>query len=260
MKAKYIVTDKDGTERETHFYEILEKSGLVEKAKKMGSPILAVHDSELLRAERIEEYESAKLKHLKERDLKKLKTTEQDLNFFYYSWLLTEDKKCDNWKERSNSNSDKIEIFKYQSYVKNELKITELKINPPTEIDTFKSSYKWQGASKLELPLLFSLLMSKILISKETKQKDFIDCFSNKSEGTFKQIDWIETNALLTYFIRSLETKNRILSTDLFAIAEICFTNQKRTSLKSSETNYNNSKTGKPKGYKKIDEIVSQLP
>jgi hypothetical protein len=124
MRIKYY--DKDPKKGGK---EIPDLGEYFEKLLKDGGLINPVHNFEMLKEFRQKRFEIEKVKFIEERNSKKLKTTEFELNCFYVAWLNHELKVIENWlsdkypkgqPKQRESTSDQIEILKYEAFIKDE--------------------------------------------------------------------------------------------------------------------------------------------
>lgn len=99
---------------------------IMQKMKLAGNE--PTYNSDLLRESRINQYKPALEKFKNERIEKGLNTNGFDIDCFYFMWLKAEVVNCESKWQSKTSNSDNLEIFKYKSWVKKEMKRTEIKI------------------------------------------------------------------------------------------------------------------------------------
>ena len=99
----------------------------------MGIETIPIHDYELLKSTRQQQFAKERERFIEERKLKKVKTSDFELNCFYFAWLKDEleeigqclsDKTSDGKTKRKPSTSDQIEILKYQQFVTDEIENT----------------------------------------------------------------------------------------------------------------------------------------
>lgn len=142
--------------RQMSGWEFMSKSGLIDRMAKKGMTINPTHDYELLKPVRKGLYDKAKDNFIKERTLDKLQTTEIEINYFYISWLNNELKVIEQWlsdkypngkkKTIKTSNSNQIEILKYQQFVLSEIEKAEQENNRNTVLkdeEKFEASKEW---------------------------------------------------------------------------------------------------------------------
>lgn len=124
-----------------------------------------------------------------------------------------------------------------------------------------KTSYLWLNNPDKELPELFSLMINKKnLISSDTTYEQFKAVFTGQPIQSINPIKWNATKSLNAYFIEQLINKNKLskaINTDIWEISKYCFS--KGTNFSQLIDNYNNSKTGKPKNYNLIDDLLNAL-
>lgn len=126
------------------YYEYLKISGLIEGFSESGMVINPTHDFELLKTKRSELFIKAQKDFIAERNLNRLTTTDFEVSCLYIMWLNNELNVIESWlsdkypngkkKDIKHSNSDQIEIMKYNHYVNNEIARTEKKLNEATAI------------------------------------------------------------------------------------------------------------------------------
>lgn len=171
---KYYNDDpKRGGKRISH-YEWLEISGLLEGLEKKGMILNPVHDFDLLKAKRKEQFEKAIKSFKADRKLNKLPTTDFELNCFYIMWLKNEMKVIEGWLtsklpngKPKESNSNQIEIMKYNHYVNGEITNAESQLKSPQQSPSI-SNFKEEVKSS-EKPKSFEDLFG------EKKWKKYID-------------------------------------------------------------------------------------
>jgi hypothetical protein len=121
-------------------------------------------------------------------------------------------------------------------------------------------SFVWQNNAENELPELFSLMLDKYkLIAPETTLEQFKAIFTGQPIETIEPVKWMESNRLLAYFLETafygqdwqsiagngklfMNSKNKLLSANDLSVAK-----------KGYKDN------GEPKGYEKIDLILSAI-
>ena len=123
-----------------------------------------------------------------------------------------------------------------------------------------KVSFIWQGNAEKELPELYRLMLDEYkLIAPDTNLSQFKAVFTGQPIESIEPVKWIASNRLLAYFLNSaflgqnwqsiagngnlfLNSKGKIL---------------KATDLSVAKNQYN--EYGEPKGYEKIDLILSTI-
>lgn len=133
-------------------YEFLEHTGLDKTFKAKGISFPPLHNAEILKASRLERFEQAKIKLIEERRIDQVETSELDLNIIYCMWLKSELLKIEQWtsntfpngdkKPIGLSNSNRIEVFKYKTFINTEIELTEQRINPQSQ------KIVWKGNSE----------------------------------------------------------------------------------------------------------------
>lgn len=126
--------------------------------------------------------------------------------------------------------------------------------------------FNWLGSIE-KLELLFNALIEEELISRETKfsvfEKYFFEKYSKQKKET---IQWTAKNPLLGYLFEKLTVNTGYLISDCEYASIIGHTTMfindndtilSRNNIKSSL--HQSLKSGKPKNYKKIENIISQL-
>lgn len=138
----------------------------------------------------------------------------------------------------------------------------EYKKNQNTKRIQQKTSYNWQGNTKVEIPRLYKKMVGKF-IAADTSTEQFMAAFTSQPIGSFRPLEWISSTVLLAYFINLLRVEKKIRSyeTDLWSVAEGCFKNTKRKTLSSayinSLNNTNKNHPEKPKNHQTIDELFT---
>ena len=134
-----------------------------------------------------------------------------------------------------------------------------LSIKPPKQKN--RTTYQWQGNADKELPELYSLLVNEYnLIASDTTLEQFTDIFTGQSIDYIDPIKWSASKSLNAYFIERLISKNKLskaINTDVWEISKSCFIDG--TNFSQLIDNYNNSKTGKPRNYNLIDDLLNAL-
>lgn len=118
-------------------------------------------------------------------------------------------------------------------------------------------SYNWLNNPDTELSKLYQLLKDNKLIHPNTTLEQFKAVFTAKPLQSIQPIDWIGAKNLLAYFLQCIYKTKVPTNTNIWSVAKKCFVNA--NSLAQSKTNYENSRTGKPKGFEVIDEIIKAL-
>lgn len=95
-------------------------------------------------------------------------------------------------------------------------------------------------------------------IDKNTNPDHFKAIFNDEPlPDGFNYVEWIELPVLLSYFIYQLKKQKIIKSPNHWKIARNVFNT--KSSLRQLADGFQNSKTGKPKGYEKIDTILKNI-
>ena len=147
----------------------------------------------------------------------------------------------------------KPELLEMEAYFKGLLN------KPPKQQKS--TTYQWQGNADKELPELYSLLVDEYkLIASDTTLEQFTDIFTGQSIDSIDSIKWSASKSLNAYFIEQLISKNKLskaINTDVWEISKSCFIDG--TNFSQLIDNYNNSKTGKPRNYNLIDDLLNAL-
>jgi hypothetical protein len=144
-----------------------------------------LYNSKLLKESRVNKYKPALEDFKKERAFKELTTDGFDIDCFHYTWLKAENTNCDKWKGKSNS--DNIEIFKYQSWVINEMKRVELKITSQSNDNPI---FNWNHSDSLA-DSVYNALSGKNYISSDTTLETFKIAFGLLPDsGEHQKIKW----------------------------------------------------------------------
>jgi len=136
----------------------------------------------------------------------------------------------------------------------------QLRLRQAVKSKPLKLSYEWQNNRDKELPELYSLMINKYkLIAPETTPEQFKAVFTGQPIDGIEPIKWIASNRLLAYFLNSA-----FLGQNWQSIAGNgnLFLNSKGKILKATDLSVaKNQYTeyGKPKGYEKIDLILSTI-
>lgn len=136
-----------GGKKQMSEWEFLNKTGMQEEFEKMGYALNPVHDVLLLIPHREKNYEKSKDRFIEERKLKKVDTTNLELNFQKYTWLKGELTSIDGWLNPNKgmkrlSTSDQIEVIKYKRHVKIEMDRIEAEINAETTTNKESREFK----------------------------------------------------------------------------------------------------------------------
>jgi len=155
--------------------------------------------------------------------------------------------------ENNAVNKIKPELLEMESYLKG------LLTKPKKQQK--KTSYLWLNNPEKELLELYKLLNKDYnLIASETTFNQFKGVFTGQPIESINPIKWIASKSLNAYFIEQLINKNKlskVINTDIWEISKYCFYNG--TNFSQLIDNYNNSKTGKPKNYNLIDDLLNAL-
>lgn len=235
-------------------YKFMEQIGWLEEAKKIGIIFNPTHNFELLKEVRKENFEKHKNILIANRKIDDLETTDYEINCFYIMWSNNELKVIKQWlsdtypngskKTVNNSNSNKIELMKYNNYVTKEIEKTEKLINPPQqqikkklalkdffvntnekEVLVIQNTFKDSEATDLAMLIYRLKELEKIEIkpnSKTKSTKHFIEALTGVQKRDMSHI-------------------NRTLQTDI-KIAGIGITNPNYLAVKKKLDNILNSK------------------
>lgn len=156
--------------------------------------------------------------------------------------------------------------YSYEQLVKQEIELLEelLKVKekkPTKSHHTQKQkqpiSLDWQGITDKQLVYLFQRLKGTEMIDGETDFKDFRATFTGQPTTNIKPIKWIATNRLLAHF---LNTKFNGQNWQNIAGSNNLFINRNDKPLVANDfSSANDERFGKPKGYEKIDNILSEM-
>ena len=117
-------------------------------------------------------------------------------------------------------------------------------------------TYQWIKQPDIQLPKLYSRLIDGGFIAPETSSETFTACFTGQPVQIIpEKIKWLKSKALLAYFIYGI--RDEVKFTDHWDIAKHCF--DKGSDLSNTRNQYLNTKTGLPKGYPLIDEVLYKL-
>lgn len=148
-----------------------------------------------------------------------------------------------------------------QKYLSNELYLNKKRPVRKLSKQQKKTSYLWLNNPEKELLELYKLLNKDYnLIASETTFNQFKGVFTGQPIESINPIKWIASKSLNAYFIEQLINKNKlskVINTDIWEISKYCFYNG--TNFSQLIDNYNNSKTGKPKNYNLIDDLLNAL-
>lgn len=117
---KFYDNDPEKGGKEISFWEHLERSGSLARFKEKGFIVNPVHNYELLKEYRKENFEKALEGFKQERALNKVETTESDVRGLRVMWLNKELQVAEKWLQDSQSNSDRLELVKYLQSVEEE--------------------------------------------------------------------------------------------------------------------------------------------
>lgn len=254
---------KDGKRQMSGFDWITE----IEKArgeKIISDIILPTHNFEMLKAHRLKNvFEAEKAKLIEENRINKIETDEADLKLLYIQFLKDELKYADEWAARISKlttkslyKADLIQIEKYKVFVSQEISKQETSVKLPTPKKQ-NISFVWQGNAETELPKLHQRLIKAEMIDEQTDLEAFKDTFTGKPTDNIKPIKWEASNKLLAYFLDTCFSGQ-----DWQSIADKgkLFQNKKGKLLTQSDlSSANDRKYGKPRGYEKIDEILTAI-
>jgi len=120
-------------------------------------------------------------------------------------------------------------------------------------------SYIWQGNAEKELPKLYQRLVKAEMIDGQTDLKDFRATFTGQPTANIKPIKWIAQTNLLAYFLwskfNSVNWANIAGKGKLFTKGGKPVSTNTLSVAKSQCMSFEKP----PKGYKKIDEILSDI-
>lgn len=124
-----------------------------------------------------------------------------------------------------------------------------------------KTTYKWPGNAKKELPELHSLMISNKykLIASDITLERFTAIFSEQPFDSVKPIKWLKSNRLLAYF---LDTKFSSQDWQSIAGQGKLFLNKKGKQLTANDlaaAKSNIEKFTKPIGFEMIDNILKEI-
>jgi hypothetical protein len=167
-------------------WEFMEQTGTLDRMKHYGITINPTHSFELLKKTRLEIFEKVKQKFIEERKIKKLLTSDFEIGCLYHSWLKREFEIIKNWLLDKPSNSDQLEISKYNNFLYMEMIQTESEINP--------LSKQTETKTEQEQPKIFEELFYnpehaepclKILSELQPPVIDAINNYIGKAKGVF---------------------------------------------------------------------------
>lgn len=234
--------------------------------KIMSDIILPTHNFEMLKEHRLKNvFDVDKAKLIEDNRKNKIKTDDTDIRLLYIQFLKDELINADDGIDRINKLStntffkaDVIQIEKYKLFLKAEIERTEKSTNlRPAKKNTAKS-YQWQGDAEKELPKLYQMLIRDEIIDEQTDLKDFKATFTGQPTETIKPIKWTNSNRLLAYF---LDTAFNSQDWQSIAGNGKLFLNYKGKILTANDLSVAKKgfDFGKPKGYEKIDKILSEI-
>jgi hypothetical protein len=186
-------------------------------------------------------------------------------NVLYKYWLPKEIIEANLWKsdiiEKGFTDlyeKDLIQIDHYISFLEQER--DNLTKSKPKKQKT-KISYIWQNNPDKELPELHKLMRDKYkLIASETTFEQFKAVFTGQPiDDSFEPLKWKESNRLLAYFLDSAFSGQNWQS---IAGKGNLFFNLKGKLIKANDLSVAKKEytdNGKPKGYEKIDMILSTI-
>lgn len=140
-----------------------------------------------------------------------------------------------------------------------EIKIKEIEnISNPSKVEK-RTNYVWIGNKDKEIPQLYSQLRDFKIIATETTYELFQTVFTGNQIEADKSIKWRESNRLLAYFLDDVFNGQ-----DWQSIAGNgkLFTNKKDKLITANDLSVAKSNYlvfGLPKGYEKIDLIISSI-
>lgn len=167
-------------------WEFMEQTGTIDRMKQNGITINPTHSFELLKKTRLEIFEKVKHIFIEERKIKKLLTSDFEIGCLYHSWLKREFEIIKNWLLDKPSNSDQLEISKYNNFLYMEMIQTESEINP--------LSKQTETKTEQEQPKIFEELFYnpehaepclKILSELQPPVIDAINNYIGKAKGVF---------------------------------------------------------------------------
>jgi len=141
-------------------------------------------------------------------------------------------------------------------------KFSSSNFKQPAELAKKKTeavTYRWIKQSEKQLPELYRKLIDGGFITSETSSETFTACFTGQPvESITKKIHWLESKVLLSYFLDSLISFEKLpknTKTKKWSIAEKVFADA--ANLKQAKGNF--VAYGKPDGHDRIDKILSDL-
>jgi len=185
-------------------------------------------------------------------------------NFLYQKWLEREKENAKFWKfdivEKNLTpicESDLIQIDHYLNFLDQELNKAQNNTTKPK----IKTSFVWLNNPDQELPELHKLMRDKYkLIASETTFEQFKAVFTGQPiDDSFEPLKWKESNRLLAYFLDSAFSGQNWQS---IAGKGNLFFNLKGKLIKANDLSVAKKEytdNGKPKGYEKIDMILSTI-
>ena len=123
-------------------------------------------------------------------------------------------------------------------------------------------SFNWNIVRENELIDLYDLLIKKYkLIANDTIQSQVIDIFTGKQlNDDFKPIEWTAPKNLNVYFLSELLDKKKLhqqIEVTPWLKAKYCF--KDGTNFSQIKQQYENTKTGLPRGHEIIDNLLKDL-
>lgn len=210
-------------------------------------------DFEVLKAQRLSKLQK-RLNNLQ----KSMKRFDQVLTDFDRAWsrrdwLNQELTVIGNWLTKTTIAIHRLNIAKYETFVKKEIEMINQKINLHEQPAVKKISYNWQGNPAIEVPMLYKKMLGSC-IAMETTLQQFEAVFTGQE--VTEPIEWLPASNLLAYFISTLVEKRKIrkdIDQGIWLIASKCFTKSKNLSQKADQ--YQNNSSGKPRNYQLIDQL-----
>lgn len=201
MLNKFIQEGYSPAPNSIHNFEMLKK--LIEGYAPALNP---VDNFEMLKMFRQNKYEIEKVKFIEERNSKKLKTGEFEMNCFYVLWLNNELKVIESWlsdkypngevKKIRHSTSDQVEILKYESFIKSEKE----NIQKTEQFDKLPKTFL-TGYTLPQLNTIRERMINAKLISDISKN-NFVYLFTEQSiTKKMIRIEWKESKPLSHEFL-----------------------------------------------------------
>lgn len=150
------------------------------------------YDFRLIQQKNLEDFKPA-LEHLKkQRTEKKLETTSLEIDLFQIMWHKAQIQECIKVEQASKSNSDRIEIFKYKSWMEHEIRRLEYKINTR---DQDREVFNWNHDESKAVSIYDSLI-----------EKEFI---SNTTLDTFKTVFGLQPETSSDKIVWTLHSRGK---------------------------------------------------